>query len=119
MAGIEQHLVGHDDQCITRQQGQRLAKFLVHGGPTAPRVGVVKGRHVVVHQRGAMHQFDGTGCRVGEFGQVVATGHRHCHHELRANARTTGKHRMAHRRHQARWRRLAYRSVKALQQRFF
>ena len=91
-----QHLIGQHDQRVAGQQSQRLAKGFVHGGLAAAGIGVVKGRHVVVNQGGAMHQLDGAAHGVTQAGRVVATGQRHGGTQLRPHPRAAGKHGMPH-----------------------
>ena len=100
--GLQQHPISHDDQTVTGQQGQRLAEGFVHRGQTAPGVGVVKRRHVVMHQRSAVHQFKRHSRRIGQLGAVVATRCGHRHAQLRADAGAARKHRMPHGSHQPR-----------------
>ena len=116
-AGTRQGLVGHDDQGVTGQQGQRLAVQLVHGGQAAPGVGVVKAGHVVMHQRSAVQQLDADGRCVAEFGGVFATGPGHGQAQLRANAGATGEHRVPHGGHQPGGRSGALRQHEGLLQR--
>jgi len=62
--GSRQDLVGHDNQAVAREQGQRLAILLVHSDLAATSVGIVKTRHIVVNQGGAMHDFNRHCCSV-------------------------------------------------------
>jgi hypothetical protein len=96
-----QHLIRHDDQSVTCEQSQRLAKLLVNRDLAASDVGIVKTRHVVVHQGCTVHQFNGNGSRVGQRSIVFPAGLGHGQTQLRADASAAWKHRMAHGGHQA------------------
>ena len=56
-----EQLKRQDLQRVSRQDGGRLVEGLVAGRPAPPQVVIVHGRQVVVHERVAMDQFDGTG----------------------------------------------------------
>ena len=64
-ASLQQRLVGHHNEAIACQQGQGLGESLVDRGLSPAEIGVVKGGHVIVHQRGAVHEFQGHSGRVG------------------------------------------------------
>lgn len=47
-----------DDEGVTHQDRERLAKSPVHRGLSAPRVGIVETGQVVMHERSAMQELD-------------------------------------------------------------
>ena len=57
-ATARQHLVGHDDQSVTSQQGQWFAELFVNSDLAATHIGIVKARHIVMYQRSTVQQFD-------------------------------------------------------------
>jgi hypothetical protein len=95
-ARVEQNLIGHDNQTVSRQQGQRLAESFVHGGQTPSEIGIVKGGHVVMHQRSAVHQFQSDRSRIGQLGRIVTTGRGHSQAQLGADSGTARKDSMVH-----------------------
>jgi hypothetical protein len=94
--GSRQHLVGHNDQTVAGEQSQGLAVLLVHSDVAAAYVCVVKARHIVVNQGGAMHDFNRHRCCVGQRWCIVATSLCNGQAQLRAYASTAWKHRMTH-----------------------
>lgn len=67
-------LEGEHDQRVSGEDGQRFAERDVDGGLAAPGVGIVEAREIVVHQRGAVQEFDAGGGGVGERRAVFAAG---------------------------------------------
>ena len=86
----------HDDQRVSGQQRQRLAKRNMRGRFAAPEVRRVKAREIVMHERRAMQKLNRRrrGRRVSRF---AATGLRDRNTERRANPRPARKNRRAHR----------------------
>ena len=69
-----QRLERQHDQRIAGQHRERFAEGLVHRRPAAPRVRRVEAGQIVMHQRGAMQQFER---RAGGFGRgrmILAAG---------------------------------------------
>ena len=104
LTGVQKHLVRHDDQCVPRQQSQRFAIGFMHAGAASAHIGVVKGRHIVMHQRRAVHHFDGYTSCLRQLWRLHATGMGYRHTKLGTYARPARKQGMPHRGDQTRWR---------------
>jgi hypothetical protein len=59
---------------------------------SAPQIGVIEAGKVVVDQRRAMQQFDGSGCRVGKFRIGFPAGAGYGNAQRGAKPTSTGKH---------------------------
>ena len=69
-------LEGEDDQVIAGEHRDALAESAVHRGLTAPRVGRVEARQIVVNQRGAVHHLDRGRRRVRDVRVRISTRRR-------------------------------------------
>jgi len=83
--------------------GDLFAEGLVHRGFATPQGRIVEARQIVMHQRGAMQQFDGSRRRRREVRLVVAAGARDRERQARTNAGAAGKHGVTHGCRQQRW----------------
>jgi hypothetical protein len=91
---------GQHDEPVAGQQRQFLAilgEQPVHRRLAAARVGVVEHRHVVVHQRCAMQQFQRRRRRISNLRRVVPAGGGDGKHEPRARPRARRHDGVAHR----------------------
>mmetsp|Transcript_37839 Transcript_37839/g.52806 ORF Transcript_37839/g.52806 Transcript_37839/m.52806 type:complete len:244 (+) Transcript_37839:256-987(+) len=89
-----QGLEGQHDHRVTGQDRQRLAERAVKRGLAPPGGGVVEGREIVVHQRGAVHDLDGGGGSIRHLRPVVAAGGRHRDRQPRPDPLSAGEHRV-------------------------
>jgi hypothetical protein len=73
-----------------------------HRWPAAPRQRVIETRKIVMNQRGAVHQLDGSATSSGQ-GQIFgATCLCHREGQVRTDTSATGKHSIPHRSRQKR-----------------
>ena len=89
------------NQRIPGEYRQALAERSMNRGLPAAHGRIVKTGKIVVHQGGAVHQFDRHGGRIGHGRGIVTARPRHCQAQLRTDARTTREHRVACRCHQS------------------
>ena len=85
-----QDVEGQHDEAVAGQHGERFGKGAVGGGTTAADIGIVKHRQVVVHEAGAVDEFERGGGGIGKRGTVIAAGERDGGQDRRADARPAG-----------------------------
>ena len=89
---IRQHLVRHDNQRIPDQNGRRLAVGDVQARFATPYLARIERWQVVVHERGAMDEFDRGRSPDGHGRLIDSACGRHRKTKLRPNPVTGGKH---------------------------
>jgi hypothetical protein len=92
-----QRLKCSDNQCVSGQYGNALAKFGVDRRFAPSFVGIVKTGEVIVNQRGAVKKFHRRRCRCCQRPVAAVVGKGDCHAELRSDPGTAGENRMLHR----------------------
>jgi len=81
---------------ITAACANAWKECLVHRRPAAAARRIVEARQIIVDQGGTVQKFDGGGRGGGQGGPVLGTGACDREAQPRANARTAGKHGVAH-----------------------
>jgi hypothetical protein len=69
----------------------------VHRGLSAPRIGIVKARQIVMHKAGAMDQLKRRRRRIGDLRAIIAAGPRHGHKDGVPDPRAARQHGMIQR----------------------
>jgi hypothetical protein len=82
-----------DDQRVADKHCDGFTESHMDGGKPAPQIRVIETGQIVMHQRRAMQQFDGSGGSIGRSRIAISAGHGDRDAELGTDAMPAGKHR--------------------------
>jgi hypothetical protein len=81
-----------DDKRVADKHRDGFAERNVNRRKPAPEISIIETRQIIMHQRGAMQEFDGGGSGISRSGITIPAGHRNRNAELRTDAMPPGKH---------------------------